>query len=334
MHDDEEMLDDLLDEVEDLATEHSDAELAQLLERRAQALEPGAPKRAAWLSHAGERWEMAEDLVRARTCYEEAVRDGGVAWIDPRASLVSVLLDLGDPAAGPLLDQLRSDLGRGPLRGPVYEYVGEALELQDRLDEALRWFTSGLTQVARDDPEDVDLGCLNGRYRVRRRLGLPPDRYDELCEERRHTYEDELDLEEEHVAPHPREQPLTQLVALHWPADQFELLVERWPSMRDAYGDDHAEHAGYVERTIRRLSEQGIRMLVGDGEVEEYAEFAAREGNEPAESATRAAYGAHLGYLHRTRPWPPGRNDPCWCGSGTKYKKCCGGLRFPAEEDA
>jgi hypothetical protein len=23
--------------------------------------------------------------------------------------------------------------------------------------------------------------------------------------------------------------------------------------------------------------------------------------------------------------WPPGRNQPCWCGSGTKYKRCCGG---------
>jgi uncharacterized protein YecA (UPF0149 family) len=23
--------------------------------------------------------------------------------------------------------------------------------------------------------------------------------------------------------------------------------------------------------------------------------------------------------------WPPPRNKPCWCGSGTKYKKCCGG---------
>jgi tetratricopeptide (TPR) repeat protein len=22
--------------------------------------------------------------------------------------------------------------------------------------------------------------------------------------------------------------------------------------------------------------------------------------------------------------WPPERNDPCWCGSGAKYKKCCG----------
>ena len=20
----------------------------------------------------------------------------------------------------------------------------------------------------------------------------------------------------------------------------------------------------------------------------------------------------------------PGRNDACWCGSGKKYKKCCG----------
>ncbi len=25
-----------------------------------------------------------------------------------------------------------------------------------------------------------------------------------------------------------------------------------------------------------------------------------------------------------TREWPPARNEPCWCGSGTKYKKCCG----------
>lgn len=23
--------------------------------------------------------------------------------------------------------------------------------------------------------------------------------------------------------------------------------------------------------------------------------------------------------------WPPGRNDACWCGSGRKYKRCCGG---------
>lgn len=330
MHDDEEMLDSLADEVDDLAMQLPETELAQLLEQRAHGLEPGAPKRAAWLSHAGERWEMADDLVRARACYEEAVRDRGPAWIDPRASLVSVLLDLDDPAATPLLDELRRDLGTGALRGPVHEYVGEALELHDFLEEALRWFNSGLTQVAREDQGEVDLGCLNGRYRVRRQLGMPKDRYDELCEERRRTFEDELDREDEEYGAPPG--PPTQLVALHWPASEFDRLVERWPSMREDYGDEHAEHAGYVERTVRRLAEQGVRMVIGDGSVAEYVEFAARKGNDPVESATRAAYGAHLGYLQRTRPWPPGRNEPCWCGSGKKYKKCCGGLRFPAED--
>jgi uncharacterized protein YchJ len=26
----------------------------------------------------------------------------------------------------------------------------------------------------------------------------------------------------------------------------------------------------------------------------------------------------------RTIAWPPPRNAACWCGSGSKYKKCCG----------
>ncbi|WP_442914364.1 SEC-C metal-binding domain-containing protein [Kribbella sp. NBC_00709] len=29
--------------------------------------------------------------------------------------------------------------------------------------------------------------------------------------------------------------------------------------------------------------------------------------------------------------WPPPRNQVCWCGSGIKYKKCCGGP-LPAVE--
>lgn len=33
---------------------------------------------------------------------------------------------------------------------------------------------------------------------------------------------------------------------------------------------------------------------------------------------------------YRPRPLPePGRNDPCFCGSGTKYKHCCGGHGLP-----
>ncbi|MGI8800829.1 MAG: SEC-C metal-binding domain-containing protein [Solirubrobacteraceae bacterium] len=28
----------------------------------------------------------------------------------------------------------------------------------------------------------------------------------------------------------------------------------------------------------------------------------------------------------RERAWPRGSNEPCWCGSDRKYKRCCGGL--------
>lgn len=31
------------------------------------------------------------------------------------------------------------------------------------------------------------------------------------------------------------------------------------------------------------------------------------------------------GHLERS-PKKPERNEPCWCGSGRKYKKCCGAV--------
>jgi uncharacterized protein YecA (UPF0149 family) len=33
----------------------------------------------------------------------------------------------------------------------------------------------------------------------------------------------------------------------------------------------------------------------------------------------------HTGQICREIFYTPGRNDPCFCGSGKKFKKCCGG---------
>lgn len=47
--------------------------------------------------------------------------------------------------------------------------------------------------------------------------------------------------------------------------------------------------------------------------------------DEPDPSQLRAQYAADVARdPSRTIAWPPGRNAPCWCGSGRKYKKCCG----------
>lgn len=54
------------------------------------------------------------------------------------------------------------------------------------------------------------------------------------------------------------------------------------------------------------------------------ADRAEREGGTVEDAQSRRAY------LHeQTRSgnfayWPPARNAPCWCGTGAKYKKCCG----------
>lgn len=324
------LLEDILDEVEGVETTMPGPTVAALFEKRGRDQAPGSPGRAAWLSHAGERWDLAHEPERARACFEEAVRDGGPAWVDPRASLVGVLLDLGETArADSVLDELRQDLSRRRLRGPVHEFVGESLEIHDRLEEALRWFNAGLTLAAREDPDAVDLGCLNGRWRVRRRLGLPHDRYDAVSEEERRALrrDSESRRAERNATPADREPP-TQLCVLHWPAAQYSLLLQRWPQLAESHGADHAEHTAVVERRLRELAGQGLKLSVADADVADYLSFAEREDKDPTESATRAAYGAHLGFLRRTRPWPPGRNGPCWCGSGRKYKKCCGGLRM------
>ncbi len=56
--------------------------------------------------------------------------------------------------------------------------------------------------------------------------------------------------------------------------------------------------------------------------------FAEREGIDPASRRTRLAYNKTLRGSGREIPWPPPRKGPCWCGSGRKYKKCCGAPEF------
>jgi hypothetical protein len=60
--------------------------------------------------------------------------------------------------------------------------------------------------------------------------------------------------------------------------------------------------------------------------------FAEHEGRDPASRRTRLAYNRTLQGSGLEIPWPPPRNGPCWCGSGHKYKKCCGAPEFRAVE--
>ena len=322
----DEVLDEILDEVEDWhGTPHP--EQAAHFEEHARSLPPGTVGRAAWFAHAGEAWELEGDLARARAMYEEAVADGGPALLDPRAELFDVLLGLGDAdRAEEVLSDLAADLrsGRGADIFPAT--VGEALESHGRLEEALRWFDAGLAWSERASAGDADLVCLNGHFRVRRALGLPQDGYDELSERRRREYLEDLGDDDSLLASTGGSAKILMTV-LYWPAEEFTRLVERHPALADDYGAEHEEHRFLVEKHLRGLTVGTSAVAVSVGGLDDFEAFAAARGDHAAHASTRAAYAAHCGRLGQTVPWPPGRNEPCWCGSGRKYKRCCGAFR-------
>jgi hypothetical protein len=270
---------------------------------------------------------MAGDLDAARSCYERAVDDGGGAFVDPRADLANVLLDLGETeAAERLVEDLRVEAKNSDVGEFLHERVGEILELHDRPEEALRWFDAGLVHAQRDEPGAVDLGCLNGHFRVRRVLGLPYDRHDRLCEQHRHDYAADPEDEQRLLEVTGQSSSPTVHTVLYWPEAEFTPVLARWPQVAETCGTRHGEHRERVEQRLRNLTADGARAAVAAGRLSEYVRFARDRGGDPAEASTRGLYAAHLAYLKQVVMWPPDGDAPCWCGSARPYAECCGAL--------
>ncbi|MET7425390.1 SEC-C metal-binding domain-containing protein [Dactylosporangium sp. NPDC005555] len=97
---------------------------------------------------------------------------------------------------------------------------------------------------------------------------------------------------------------------------------------------NHGDYRRETQQTMQAMAERAaapIRIVRLD--VPDLLAYAQRTGTDPARRQTRLAY---AGWLHKTghtgHLWPPERNSPCWCGSATKYKKCCGNPAFLAIE--
>jgi SEC-C motif-containing protein len=109
----------------------------------------------------------------------------------------------------------------------------------------------------------------------------------------------------------------------------------------------HPDHRGdYDEKSTRAWAEkavwQGLRIVQatagGEGDEEGQVEFIAsfsedgvQQDHHELATFSRAGGAWHFVTGEMVRPKPVvrdapkvGRNDPCPCGSGKKYKKCCG----------
>lgn len=96
---------------------------------------------------------------------------------------------------------------------------------------------------------------------------------------------------------------------------------ERWPRLSRASTDTPEAQRRDVERTLRRLQHESPGPVGAVGLTVDEVVAAGVDPTRPRGlddlAEARHAEG-------RSVAWPPGRNDPCWCASGRKYKKCCG----------
>jgi hypothetical protein len=107
--------------------------------------------------------------------------------------------------------------------------------------------------------------------------------------------------------------------------------------IREAIGmgeDDDEDHRHQIERMLRTAISPAIPKYIAIMDVAGLVTFAADNGMTDNWGAAAQMYATHLANHNRATRWPPGPNQPCWCGSSAKYKKCCGrpDLLDPVEE--
>ena len=276
-----------------------------------------------------ERWQDA--LAAA----DAAVDAGLDMQPDPRCLRAEILTRAGRvDEAEPIWAAVRADT---PDDVWLYNNAGLEYAHAGDHDTALRWLTEGLRLALRTgDPERLVDQLADLRQESLAALGRPADALQEQAAMFLHQKRPARPAKSPWLAepaPEPTDDAVG-IVALAWlPAGDYEQAVKLWPELADSElvaGPDgplpHSLYCRAMQQRLVELSEVGIPGLaVAPVRVSLFTEWCAEQGQQPDSADARAEYAAQLaanadpGVI----PWPRGRNQPCWCGSGRKYKKCC-----------
>lgn len=122
----------------------------------------------------------------------------------------------------------------------------------------------------------------------------------------------------------PRDRVAASAVA--WlPCKEFQAALRLWPDFRNEWeADGYEGYCCHLQATLVNLASVGVNPLLAPVRMDAYTRWCARAGLSPDSSEARSEYAAELARHGEAIRWPPGRNKACWCGSGLKYKKCCG----------
>jgi hypothetical protein len=198
--------------------------------------------------------------------------------------------------------------------------------------EAIEWLAEAVRlAMVREVPEHVVDEMSDTRRLSLRRAGQELDQLEREVEAfraraavRRQEELDEFRAAATHEGVPVRSGPATAA----WISDEDDRrALERWPGWVDSLAADEplAERRRQMERRLRGLRAPGDGpLVVVTIDLDDYASWCSEHGHEPIDRRSRATFVQTRRALGEGRAWPPGRKQPCWCGSGRKYKRCCG----------
>lgn len=129
----------------------------------------------------------------------------------------------------------------------------------------------------------------------------------------------------EQIAPAGAVKPKQGTLAMgYFPEAQYALAAQRWPQFAQDVAATYDAYRRQVQASLVQLKAQGETVWLVPTAVAALERWCGARGLDPATARGRSEYAAHQLSQGVGRPWPPERNDDCWCGSGRKYKKCCG----------
>lgn len=216
-----------------------------------------------------------------------------------------------------------SDPELGWVAGNAYAEVGLH-------EQALRWQTRGLELAVEEDGElsELSWSLTDDRAESLARLGRRPDGLQLRASRRIARFERAEQRRDTAAKRWLRSGPKSrqaQLAVAWFPADQYERALEIWPRFADDYErGSYASYCARLELMMRDLRAEGATRLAPTPiEIDDYIRWCGAQGLDPEDSNSRAGYAGDRTGEDLAPLWPPGRNQPCWCGSGRKYKKCC-----------
>lgn len=318
----------------DAARERDDNRAQVRLITAALALPESQPDRAGYLDELAYAYQKLGRFDDAIDAMREAVAAGWDGELDDHPSAQALIADLllragHDQEADAAWLEAECEDPRNPW---VHAAASDAYTSVGLHKKALPWQTKGLELALAAGEEEGELAWLltGQRGETMDIVGVAPDelqlRAEELIER-----QEQQDREDEREFLRSWNQPQTiapqqAYIGLAWfPPDQYPRALQTWPSFAEDY--EHGPYTAYcarLELLLRDLRSQGVkRLALTPITIDDYLAWCVEHDHDPEQSDTRASYATELVEQNIANPWPPERNQSCWCGSEHKYKKCC-----------